>query len=219
METKFQTSFIPKKPLPSSPGSVTPAMPHKAGPDLSNVYMTIATIIFVISLLAVGGAYFAKIYFVKAQEDYKQQLAIREKEFNIEQISLMKAQSSKIALAQQLLNNHLATTKIFDVISKLTAESVRFLSMDVTVPVGTPGTMQISLAGYGKDFASVAFQSDVLNSLEKYNLRSVVRNPIVSNPTVNSGSSVSFGFTAQVDPSSFLYSKSLDVGAPADNNQ
>lgn len=197
----------------AAPGGAAPSMSSKAGVGTSSIYMTIATILFVISLLSVGGAYLAKVYFVRAQEGLKTQLAAREKEFNIEQISLMKAQSKKIVLAEQLMNNHLAMSKLFSVISLFTAENIRFLSLDLTVPVGTPGSIQMALSGYGKDFASVAFQSDVLNSLEKYNLRSVVKNPIMSSPGLGNNGTVSFGFTASVDPSSFSYSKNI-VGAP-----
>lgn len=173
--------------------------------------MSIAITLFVISVLSIGGVFIWKQILLSSQTTYQQSLAQREKSFNIDQISLMKAQAAKIQLARQLLNNHMAISKIFAVISKLTSENVRFLSMDLTVPAGTQNPFQLVLAGYGRSFPSVAFQSDVLNQLDKYGLRTVVKNAIVSDPSLNHDGTVGFGFTAQIDPSSFAYSKNLQT--------
>lgn len=213
METKFQTSFIPRKPLPGVQPSIASLTPHKVGMG-GSIFMTLATIVFVVSVLSIGGVYLWKVYLLKAQADYKVQLTAKEKEFNIDQISFMKAQSSKIGLARQVLTNHIALSKIFSVIASLTSENVRFTAMDIAAPAGVNTVMQLALTGYGKNFNSVAFQSDVLNQLEKYGLRSVVRNPIVSNPTVNPNGTVNFSFTAQLDPSAFSYAKTVSAAIP-----
>lgn len=208
METKFQTSFIPRKPVPVTPGSLGPQVQHH-GRGLGSVYMTLAVLVFVASLLVVGGAYAWKQYLISDQAKLQTDLAQRQKDFNLDQIALMKAQSTKISMARQLLKNHLAVSNIFDIVGKLTAESVRFVTMDLTVPAGMPGPFQISMSGYGRNYSSVAFQSDVLSQLERYGLRNVVKNAIISNPALNPNGSVSFSFTAQVDPASFSYMKSL----------
>ena len=208
METKFQTSFIPKRPMQGMAGGLAPQAQRVAHGGAS-IFMTIAVVIFVASVASIGAVYGWKQYLLGAQTGYSSSLAQREKEFNLDQISLMKAQASKIILARQLISNHIAVSKIFSVISQLTSENVRFLTMDLTVPAGTPGPFQMSLSGYGRSFPSVAFQSDVLNQLDKYGLRTVVKNAIVSNPVLNHNGTVSFGFTAQIDPSTFAYSKNL----------
>ncbi len=214
METKFQTSFIPRRPLPSTPGALAPMVP-KRHHESSSLFMMIAVFIFILALLTVGGAYFWKQYLLSDQTRSEQNLAQRRKEFLIDQISVIKAQSTKITYASQLLGNHLSMSKIFGVVSKLTSESVRFISMDISAPGGLSSPLQMTLVGYGRDFPSVAFQSDVLNQLEKYGLRAVVKNAIVSEPTLNHNGTVSFGFTAQVDPSSLAYTKSLGQQAAA----
>jgi hypothetical protein len=185
-----------------------------------SVYMAIAVTLFVISVLSIGGAFLWKSILGSSLAKNEQILAQREKSFNLDQISLMKAQAAKIQLARQLVVNHMATSKIFSVISQLTSENVRFLVMDLTVPAGTQNPFQLTLTGYGKSFPSVAFQSDVLNQLEKYGLRTVVKNAIVSNPSLNHNGTVSFGFTAQIDPTSFAYAQSAlgASAAPAGND-
>lgn len=217
METRFQTSFIPKKaPQSFAPGSIAPAAPRRSAGGGHGVYMTIAVVLFVASLLSIAGAYGWKIYLQSSQSSLESSLANREKEFNLDQISLMKAESTKIQFARQLINNHDAVSKIFSVISQLTSENIRFVSMDLTVPAGTPGPFSLSLSGYGKSFQSVAFQSDILNHLDQYGLQAVVKNSIVSDPTLNHNGTVSFGFTAQIDPKKFAYSQNLPQStAPA----
>ncbi|MCX6715967.1 MAG: hypothetical protein NT077_03040 [Candidatus Taylorbacteria bacterium] len=217
METKFQTSFIPRRPLPATPGSLAPQVPKKHR-DGASIFVAIGVIVFVLSLLSIGGAYLWKQYLLGAQKNYEASLVERQATFNIDQISLMKAQSIKISLAKQLLSNHLASSKIFSIISKLTSESTRFISMDLTIPVGIPAPFELTLVGYSRDYPSVAFQSDVLNQLEKYDLRAVVKNAIVSDPTLNRNGTVSFGFTAEIEPSSFLYSKKLNSVPGTDTN-
>lgn len=214
METHFQTSFIPKKPSSPIPGGgITPLSPlvSRRPHGGAGIFMAIAVTLFAISILSIGGVYVWKQVLLSSQTNYEQSLAEREKSFNIDQISLMKAQAAKILLARQLLTNHMAASKIFAVIAKLTSENVRFLSMDLTVPAGTQNPFQLVLSGYGRSFPSVAFQSDVLNQLDKYGLRTVVKNAIVSDPALNHDGTVSFGFTAQIDPTSFAYSKNLQI--------
>ncbi len=67
------------------------------------------------------------------------------------------------------------------------------------------------MKGYGSSFSAVAFQSDVLGKLVDYGLRGIVKNPILSDPSLDVNNSVSFGFTATIDPSTLSYEKSLGI--------
>jgi hypothetical protein len=213
METRFQTSFIPKKPTTSTIGGISSAPKHRHG---ASVFMSIATVLFILSLVGAGGTYAWKQYLISAQDTYKQDLATREKQFNIDLIEQLKGANVKIDMAHKLLTNHLALSQIFDIIGRMTAENVRFLSMDVSVPKSGSDGVNVSLQGYGTSFSAVAFQSDVLNQLDQYGLRKIIKNPILSNPALGGNGAVSFGFVATVDSGSLSYEKSVSsVGAPA----
>jgi len=54
MEPKFQTSFIPKKPIISEPGSRV-AVSHSI-----NIFSAIATIVFALTILTSGGVFIYK---------------------------------------------------------------------------------------------------------------------------------------------------------------
>jgi len=204
METRFQTSFIPKRPLsvPGSP-SARPSSHHSLG----GIFMTIAVVIFILSLVSVGGAYLWKGYLTSAQASYRSDLANREKQFKPELIQQLEQQSMKINLAKQVLAGHIAASQVFSVIGALTAERVRFLSLDFNSPT-TPGTgAKVSLTGYGQSLSTVAFQSDVLNTLSQYGLSNIVKNPMLSNPALNGDGTVAFSLSATIDPSVLSYQK------------
>lgn len=209
METKFQTSFIPKKPIVPV-GGLNASTPHR---HTTSLFMTLAGLLFIVSLVAAGGMFFWKSYLLSAQEKYKTELAEREKQFNADLIEELKRQNIKIDTARSLVNNHIAASQIFDIIGRLTIESVRFLSLDLSTgsagnPAGGDG-VKISMKGYGTSLSAIAFQSDVLGQLEDYGLRKVVKNPILSDPALDANGTVSFGFSASIDPSSLSYRKSL----------
>lgn len=208
METKFQTSFIPKKPLmpAGSPGGLSQP-PRKRG---SSLFMTISVLVFLASLLAAGGSYFYKSLLLSSQEGYKQQLVEREKQFNADLIEKLKRQDVQLTLAGQILQNHLAVSQVFGIIGLLTIENVRFTSMDLSTGPGVNDGVKVTMKGYGTSLSAVAFQSDVLGKLDQYNLRKVVKNPILSDPALDTGGAVSFGFSATIDPESLSYEKSLN---------
>jgi hypothetical protein len=211
METRFQTSFIPKKPMASTIGGVS-APRHHVGTSL---FMTISTILFVISLAGAGGAYFYNQYLISAQSGYENDLVARKQQFNIDLIGQLKGESTKIDLAENLLRNHLALSQIFPIISTMTIEDVRFMSMDLSTPTSASDGIKVSMNGYGTSFSAVAFQSDVLNQLDQYGLRTVVKNPILSSPARGANGSVSFGFTATIDSASLSYEKSVSPASAA----
>jgi hypothetical protein len=212
MEPKFQTSFIPKK----TPTPIGGFGGQKAVRQGTSIYLGLAVILFVVSLAATGAAYAWKQYLIGQQASYKQELADREKQFNTQLITDLKQVNVQIDTAKQLLSSHLALSQIFEVISKLTIEKVRFVSMDVTLPgaaqlamPGTTNAVAVKMQGYGSNLSSVAFQSKVLSQLEQYGLRQIVKNPIISDPSLEPTGAVSFGFAATIDPGSLSYRESV----------
>jgi hypothetical protein len=214
METKFQTSFIPKKPMPSVGGATTPQHHHG-----TSLFMTIAVFLFIASLAAAGGAYAWKGILKNAQASYKQQLADRERAFQVNLIEKLKQTNIQIDTASKLLENHLAISQIFDVISRFTISNVQFRSMELTYnPLESGKNIQIEMEGVGTTLAAVAFQSDVLSQLEQYGLRKVVKNPALSNPSFGANSEVTFGFSAEIDPEALTYAKAVNGEIPSDES-
>lgn len=205
MEPKFQTSFIPRKQVTSVGGTIGGGVPTQLKPksDLSSIFMAISVILFIVSALGLGGAFFWKYYSNQQNISYKEQLAKKEKEYNINNIQNLKVVSVQIDMANKLLENHLAFSKIFDHIGKMAISDVRFLSMDLKSSDSQKVT--VSVKGLGKNLPAVAFQSDVLSSLEKYGVSTIFSNPVIQSPSLDSTGAISFGFSADVDRNSLLF--------------
>jgi len=120
----------------------------------------------------------------------------------------------QIDSAKKLLNNHVAFSRVFDIIQKMTVSDVRFLSMNFKNSQENNGKLTINMQGQGKNLAVVAFQSDVLSELAKYGISNVVKNPVISSPTLDLTGAVSFGFSADIDQSAISYAQSVT----GDNN-
>ena len=202
METKFQTSFIPKRTLVSDQKIIS----VKSG---TSIIMLISTILFIIS---VAGAVFSVIYtniITKNQESYKARLIDSEKRFNITLIEDLKKANTKIDLSKQLLKKHISTPEIFSILSELTTENVRFSSFSFSLPTKDNEGIKIALSGIAKDFYTIAFQSDVFGSSEKFGKNKILKNPVVSDVSELENGSVRFSFSATINPEDLLYSKIL----------
>lgn len=174
---------------------------------IASLYMILATTLLVISIAGVGGAFLWKQYQISLQEKLKIELADREKQFNINLIEQLKQVNVQIDTARGLLREHRAVSAIFDLISKLTVEKIQFTTLEIVGPDNPGGDLNITLEGSGANLAVLAFQSDVLGSLERYNLRKAIKNPIISNPKIGADGLTSFILEASVDPSSVSYER------------
>ena len=205
METKFQTSFIPKKPL------IADQKISSNRRASTSIFMFIAVIIFVVS---VAGAVFSVLWknvLVKSQADYKVQLADSEKRFNVTLIEELKKANTKIDLSKQLLKNHLAVSELFSIISRLTIEGVRFTSFDFTAPSKDSDGIKIAMRGVGNSFSAIAFQSDVFGQSQKYGTNKILKNPVLSDLALDASGNVGFTFSTVINPSDVLYEKMLDA--------
>ena len=221
METKFQTSFIPKKPITTIGGAGTNFSPQTRSRKSHSVFFSIALLIFIISLGIAGGAFAWESITISNQDALKQQLRKKQEQFNTSLIADLKRENVKIDMAKKLMENHLALSNIFAIISSLTTERVRFNSLELTAPNAQSKDITISMKGVGADLSAVAFQSDVLSKLDQFGLRKIVKNPILSDPTLDTSSMVSFGFSAAVDPATLLYANGIQgtIGTQAKTSE
>lgn len=204
METKFQTSFIPKRPLVSDNKIYTP----KGG---TSVLMFVAILLFIASIAGAVFSILWKNVLIKSQENYKVQLAESEKRFNTTLIEELKKANTKIDLSKQLLKNHLAASEIFSIISKLTIEGVRFSSFDFSAPAKDSDGVKITMRGVGNSFSAIAFQSSVFGESQKYGTNKILKNPVLSDLNLDANGNVAFTFTSTINPSDISYDKVLEA--------
>lgn len=205
METKFQTSFIPKKPL------ITGERPR--GPVGMSIFMGLAVIIFVASLAGAGFVFAWKGLLLDSQKKYQQELTEQEKRFKPEEIERLKKKNIRIDFAKDLLKNHLSVSEIFTIIGGLTIDGVRFANLDYSGPdpKGTNGgnLAKISMKGIANSFSSIAWQSDVFGNSQRYGTNKILKNPVLSDLAVDATGNVGFSFMANIDPADISYEKTL----------
>ncbi|MDB5259369.1 MAG: hypothetical protein JWO73_577 [Candidatus Taylorbacteria bacterium] len=210
METKFQTSFIPKKPL------TAPIISSRSGGV--SIFMVLAVIIFIISLGGAGFAFAWKNHLEDAQKTSQKDLVDRRDKFNTFAIEQLKRLNTKIDTAKSVLGKHLAISDVFDIIARLTAENIQFLSLDIQVPQVDKDPLKISMHGVGTSFKAIAFQSDVFSQSTQYGRNRLLKDPVLSDLSADLLGNVYFTFTATLNTSEFAYDKTLQAALNAEKS-
>ena len=188
METKFQTSFIPKK-------TVTEGITRKPSVGL---FLLIAIILFIVSLSVAGWVYLEKKVLITKINNEKTAIETNKNNFETATIESIIRLDSRIKVANDLVKNHLSVSPIFDFIESRTLKNVRFKSFTFsakgTDSSGNP-VLKIDLSGQAKDFKTLALQADEFGKTE---YRGVIEGPIFSSLNLAVDGSVNFNFSASV---------------------
>jgi hypothetical protein len=172
--------------------------------------MLLAVILFILSISGAAFTLIWKNVLSKTQQDYIDTLTKNEREFKPDTIEMLSAVNKKIDTSEQLLNNHLAPVEIFNIVGQLTAEHIRFSSLEFTAPITKKDGVIITMRGEGNSFKDIAFQSDVFGQSVQYGTNKVIKNPILSDLGVNQNGNISFTFTTNIDAGDISYAKVLE---------
>ncbi len=188
MDPQPPTSFIPKKPLVGEASS--------GGGGLLTL---LAVLIFVISLVAAGGAFAYGKYLDKALADKDSSLKKAEGAFDTASIVDLSRLDIRLGEARTLLENHVAPSGVFTFLSATTLERVQFTSL--SLEIGSEGSGKILLNGIADSFSSLALQSDQFSGAK------VLRDVVFSGISTDTTGRVQFSVSASVDPSILSYAK------------
>ena len=183
MDTRFQTSFIPKKPIVGSDTVYSSAR--------VSAFFVVALILFLTSVAAAAGVYVYEKTLEKSNLANDQKLGEKEKRFEPATLNEIQVKNTQISAAKDILAKHIVISEFLKNLSTLTLQTIRFKTFDYKYT--SPEKITISMKGEGRDFRSVALQSDIF---AKKNI--IFRNPIVSNLAVNTDGTIDFDFTASL---------------------
>src|SRR5271168_4520510 len=99
MELTSQTSFIPKKPLGSSPRKSSSGV---------NIITLVAVILFLGSVTLAVGVFLYQEYLTTNLSSMKQSFTLNEQAFDPASITNLTTLSQRLTVAQELLKNHIA---------------------------------------------------------------------------------------------------------------
>lgn len=200
METKFQTSFIPKKP-------VVQEIRTTSGISL---FLLIAILIFIVSVGVAGWVFFEKGNLVKKIEENKDIIEVNKKAFETQTIESMLRLDSRIKVAGDLLSKHTAMSEVFEFLGARTLKNVRFKNFNFTISNidSSASGVKVEMSGQAKDFRTVASQAEEFGRVE---FRNIIREPEFSDLNLTQDGSVSFAFSAFIVPEFISYSSARDI--------
>ncbi len=209
METKFQTSFIPRKPLVPNSSSATPP---QSSDHASGLLVFIGMICFGLSV-ASGIVVFGWEKVEKSNiEKNKTQLEVNKKQFGSD-IEFLKKFNTKINLTKKLVENHTAVAQVFSIVDSLAVDNVRFTYFDYSLPLDpAKDKISIKLNGEALSFPALAYQSDVLAETDK------ITGGTVFDLTLAEKGLVKFGLVGNIPFEKILYKNLFVTTAPATSN-
>jgi hypothetical protein len=188
------TSFVPRQTQPQG------RQPRTRG---QNLFLIAALFIGGLAVIAAIGTYLYDRYLLHTVEAKAEELAIAQQSVDQEQVEEFVRLRDRLVYGETLLDNHVAVSKVLDVLEAQTLQTVRYTSLDLAV--ADDHTAQLEIEGTARNFNSLAAQSNSFAS-EKG-----IRRAIFSGIEVNENNTVNFILTAELDSQLLL----ADVPAPA----
>ena len=195
MEGKFQTSFIPKKPL-------TPKTQRLDGGI--SILSLLAGLMLAVSIALAAGVFLYEAYLTKDIVAKKASFKANEEAFDPNSVTTYSTLNRRITVSQALLSKHIAPSSIFDVIDQATLKTVRF--MDFNFAYVNDKKVGLTMKGQAVNYNSVAKQSDVFSENPTSQF---IHNPIFADLDLDAKGNVTFSFTGDIDAQKILYSNNL----------
>lgn len=194
-----QTTFMPRKPMSDA------AQMKRTG---GGVFLTIGSIILVLSLLISGGLFFyGQVYLPQSLTAEQNALHTEAQQFSSSPLSAMVTLSNQLAAAKIVLGQHVALSTLFNFLAANTVASVRFVGFSYTTD---NNIFTVGLTGVAASFSALNAEE---NQLENSN--SILKNPTVSDVAVTKTGSVTFTITGTIPLSDILYQNTFSGGATA----
>jgi hypothetical protein len=192
METKFQTSFIPKNPITQEQRVSTGV----------NLFLLISIIIFLISASIAGWVFLEKKSLVGRIENEKGIINKNKDSLNKDSVSIENfvELNTRIETSKTLLSKHISVLPVFDFLQKLVLKNVRFNSFVFSVAASDGSgvdKIKVDVSGKAVDWRTMANQVDEFSKPE---WKKIVKEPKVSNLSLASDGSIVFLFSAILSP-------------------
>ncbi len=161
METKFDTTFIPKGPSLTNPDIVLRkkrrSLLHRGG-----------FVIFFIALFSAGGLFGYERYLtndIKAMNDV---LVKQKSTYDSNEIDRLKKASLRLSTGSKILENHKATSLFFAELEEQTLKAVQWTTIEINRDEDDK-VILVNISGLAKSYASVALQEAALAGSNFFN--------------------------------------------------
>jgi len=172
MEPRFKNSFIPKRPIVAQPMRGVTGSNIKPIKRPTSLISILATLLFLASIVTAGAVYGYAVYISGQIEDMDASLKVAIDQVDQSRVSEFSSLNSRLSSSKKVLNKHLVSSEIFNLLESLTLHSIRYTTLDYSAEPG--GLATLNLEGETNNYSSVALESDVFS-----------RNPFVSTLNVS----------------------------------
>ncbi len=194
MEPKFQTSFIPKKPVVSGADNKITKVYS------TNIFSVIATVFFLVTIITSGGLYFYKMVLNNQISQAQSEVNAASQALQVDKIQSLINANSKIKTSQNLLEKHIIVSKLLALLQTLTIKNVHFAKLIYT----NNGTPSISMPGEAGSYNALIQQQSIISGNE------FMKNPTFTGFTLGPNGKISFNFSAELSPDLVSYKKSIE---------
>lgn len=195
MEPKFNTSFIPKKPIVADSGLVSRA------PEANNIFNTIATAIFILTLFATGAVFLYKNILIRQVSEADTALNEARSAFETEKIQSLLDLNARISSAKNLLEKHVVVSEVLGLLQSLTVKRMRFASFKYSNSDGLP---TLSLKGEVQTYNALAEQSRIFSGSE------FIKNQKFSDFSLGENGNIGVTFFGTLDPQLTSYKEVIE---------
>lgn len=195
MEPKFQTSFIPKKIADDDSRNRVTINAE------TNIFTLTATIVFVIISLLYGGLFFYKGVVVKQVEKARQDLISASDAIQPEKIQEIIDNNTRINNSLEILDKHLATSKLMMFLSDSTIKKLKFNEF---LYQNKDGIASVIIDSEVQTYNAFAYQQEVLAKSD------FVINPSFTDISLSDDGNIKFKFSGRIDQSLVSYKKALE---------
>lgn len=195
MEPKFQTSFIPKRPIGSSQSSGNDTIRS------TNIFSVVATIVFIVTILVSVGLFFYKNILTNQIAQADKSIVAARADFEPEKIQELIDANARIASVKNLLENHIVVSKVLVLMQDLTVRKMRFTELDYVNKNNDP---TINITGEVQTYNALAEQQNVFLNNE------FMKEPVFSDFNLGDNGYLLVKFSSRLDPSLVSYKKMVE---------
>lgn len=198
MEPKFQTSFIPKKPI------VTDASPaSKVGVIReTNIFSLVATILFISTLLVSGGLFGYQMILRQQIDKADTDINTARSAFQVDKIKELIDANNRIVSSKTLLEKHVKLSQMLYLLQDLTVKRIRLMKLTYSYKAGIP---TITLQGEALTYNALVEQSNIFAQSD------YLKNNQFSNFILADNGNIQADFVSAIDTSLISYKRAIEA--------
>jgi hypothetical protein len=185
--TKFQTSFIPKKPVTGM------GQPSAGG----GLFYTLSIIIFITTILISVGVFGYQKYLEGNIKAMDTDLVAARQALEPDLIKELTRTNDRFVAAEQIISKHEIVSGFFNLLENITLQSVSYSSLSYVT--NDAGVIEVSMKGLARSYASVALQAKMYGESE------FVLDSTFSDLDLNDVGDVTFTLKARINPETVSY--------------